>query len=65
MISNTTKTPLSTDPLGAGSYGCPPNPPGPDPYGALGFLVDVNVNNLNAVKSTSLFSGRFAHGTSQ
>jgi hypothetical protein len=63
LITNTTTKPLASDPLGAGSYGCPPNPPGPDLYGNAGFQIDVTVTSANAVKATTLLGGRYARGT--
>jgi hypothetical protein len=65
VIKNTTKTPTATDPLGAGSYGCPPNPPGPDSYGNAPFQIDVTVTSAHGVKATNLLSGRYARGTGQ
>jgi hypothetical protein len=62
LVTNTTTVPLASDPLGAGSFGCPPPSP-PDAYGNAGFLFDVTVTSAHGVKATSLFSGRYARGT--
>ncbi|HEX9602962.1 MAG TPA: Ig-like domain-containing protein [Myxococcales bacterium] len=63
LITNTTTVPTASDPLGAGSFGCPPNPPLLDSYGNASFLIDVTVTNAHGVKATTLLAGRYARGT--
>jgi len=64
LITNETTRPTASDPLGAGSFGCPPPTP-PDAYGFAGFFIDVTVNNAHSVAATTLLSGRYARGTGQ
>jgi len=62
LISNTVKTPVASDPLGAGTFGCDP---GHDAYGFAGFVVDVSVTNAHAVKTGTLLGGTYARGKGQ
>jgi len=64
LITNTTTKPTASDPLGAGTLGCPPAGTGvPDAYGNVSFLIDVTVTSAHSVKATTLLGGKYALGT--